>query len=184
MSGCERVVALATSAAIHAAAIAAFWVVREPVVVEEWGVEVEVEVEESEKVKVKSEKVRVKSEKVKVKSEEVRVKSEKVKVKSEKVKREERARVEAPPSVLNKIVPRYPRSARKLKHEGKVTVEAMLDGDGAVVSVRVASSSGFHDLDEAALEAVRNGHFAPAKIDGTGVSATLTMDFEFRLTDR
>ncbi len=49
----------------------------------------------------------------------------------------------------------YPAIARKLGHEGEVAVSFLLARDGSLKSASVSSSSGFFELDEAALEAVR-----------------------------
>ena len=51
--------------------------------------------------------------------------------------------------------PVYPESARRLGREGRVILDAQLDAAGKVVSVQVARSSGSTDLDQAAIEAVR-----------------------------
>jgi TonB family protein len=52
--------------------------------------------------------------------------------------------------------PVYPDSARRLGREGRVILEAQLNDVGKVVSVQVARSSGSGDLDQAAIDAVRN----------------------------
>jgi|GEM_PF-1529122 len=49
----------------------------------------------------------------------------------------------------------YPASSRRLKEEGTVTVSFLLTSSGDLVTLSVASSSGFPDLDDAALDAVK-----------------------------
>jgi len=49
----------------------------------------------------------------------------------------------------------YPASSRRMKEEGTVTVSFLLTSAGDLVTLSVASSSGFPDLDDAALDAVR-----------------------------
>ena len=66
---------------------------------------------------------------------------------------EERAKVVAAPIALNRIVPVYPRSARRRGHEGCVTVEISVAEDGNVVGAEVVASSGHDELDQAALQA-------------------------------
>ena len=51
--------------------------------------------------------------------------------------------------------PVYPDSARRLGREGRVILEAHLNDLGKVISVQVARSSGSSDLDQAAIDAVR-----------------------------
>ncbi|MBO4448896.1 MAG: energy transducer TonB [Kiritimatiellae bacterium] len=93
----------------------------------------------------------------------------------------ERARVVSDPVALNRIVPVYPRSARRKGHEGVVTVEISVAADGAVSDVALVSSSGHRELDEAASSAARSAHFAPATDNGECVSGRLRLTFDFRL---
>lgn len=90
---------------------------------------------------------------------------------------EERAYVLAAPVALNRIAPAYPRSARRKGHEGSVTVEFSLEGNGGVSAAEVAASSGHSELDKAALAAVRAARFAPAEDGGFGGRFSLTLDF-------
>lgn len=59
--------------------------------------------------------------------------------------------------------PHYPRTALRLRQEGTVILKLMVLADGSVVNVSIHQSSGFHRLDEAALEAVKHWHYVPAK---------------------
>jgi protein TonB len=97
------------------------------------------------------------------------------------VAQEERAKVVSDPIALNRIVPTYPRSARRKGHEGRVTVEIAVADDGAVADVEVVASSGYAELDAAALGAARSARFAPATVDGVSVSGRLRLTFDFRL---
>jgi len=94
---------------------------------------------------------------------------------------EERAKVVAAPIALNRIVPVYPRSARRRGHEGCVTVSISVAEDGKVVSAEVLASSGHDELDAAALAAVRTARFAPATENGVSVRGELRLTFDFRL---
>lgn len=93
----------------------------------------------------------------------------------------ERAKVVSAPQALNRIAPAYPRSARRRRREGVVIVEAVVRESGAVEAAEVVSSSGFGDLDGAAVKAVRTAAFVPAKEDGVTVSGRIRLTFEFRL---
>jgi protein TonB len=93
----------------------------------------------------------------------------------------EQARVMSAPVALNKIIPVYPRSARRRGHEGCVTVEISVAEDGHVSGAEIVSSSGHAELDSAALGAVRTAKFAPATEDGASVTGRLRLTFNFKL---
>lgn len=93
---------------------------------------------------------------------------------------DERTAVEAAPVALNRITPAYPRSARRKGHEGSVTVEFSINGDGGVSGVVVAGSSGHAELDASALAAVREARFAPKTAGGAGERFRLTLDFRLK----
>ena len=57
---------------------------------------------------------------------------------------------------------KYPRAARRAGLEGRVVVKLVLDGQGRVLQVDLASSSGHAILDNAALEAARSVKVLPA----------------------
>ena len=94
---------------------------------------------------------------------------------------EEHAAVVSDPIALNRIVPVYPRTARRKGHEGVVTVAISVAEDGVVAHAEVVSSSGYEELDAAALSAVRTARFAPAMSDGVSVRGELRLTFDFRL---
>ncbi len=56
----------------------------------------------------------------------------------------------------------YPLLARKRHWEGKVTVDFVIGPGGRLLESRVGASSGFEELDQAALEAVRRAEPFPA----------------------
>lgn len=94
---------------------------------------------------------------------------------------EERAQIVSDPVALNRIVPAYPRRARRLRHEGRVSVEIVVDADGFVSQTDIIESSGYRELDSAALSAVGTARFAPASKGGVSVCGRLRLTFEFRL---
>ena len=94
---------------------------------------------------------------------------------------QEQARVVSEPRALNKIVPVYPRSARRRGREGVVTLEISVSDSGDVSDAAVVGGSGYGDLDSAAISAVRTAKFAPATEDGVQVEGRLRLTFEFRL---
>ena len=67
---------------------------------------------------------------------------------------------------LNNRAPVYPRASLRRHEEGKVVLELLVRADGTVGEVRVKESSGYQRLDQAALKAVRNWRYVPARQGG------------------
>lgn len=83
------------------------------------------------------------------------------------------------------LQPIYPAEARRLGHEGRVVVSATVGFLGRTRDVSIAQSSGYRDLDDAALAAVRDATFRPAKDDrGNIVESSYRIPFNFVLADR
>lgn len=79
--------------------------------------------------------------------------------------------------------PAYPRSARRLGHEGRVLLEADIDARGRVLDARVAESSGHEELDRAAMKALLRSRFKPGMLGGLRVRSSTRLAFRFRLDD-
>lgn len=77
--------------------------------------------------------------------------------------------------------PRYPALSRRRGEEGTVTLRVELDEEGRVSSARVATGSGFPQLDEAALSAVKTWRCAPSRRNGEPVRAVAMQPFKFVL---
>lgn len=67
-------------------------------------------------------------------------------------------------------VQEYPDSAQVNGEQGSVLVSVYVRPNGRASKIRVAQSSGFADLDNAAVESVLNWRFVPAMQDGDPVS--------------
>lgn len=83
--------------------------------------------------------------------------------------------------------PAYPASARRRGESGTVLVHTTIDTEGAVAAVALARSSGFADLDQAALGAVKEWRFTPALVGETAISCTADVPVVYVLkagTDR
>lgn len=91
------------------------------------------------------------------------------------------ARVDAPPKPRRTIRPVYPKGARQRGEQGEVTVEIEVDAEGRVSEVKVVGSSGFAELDDAAVRAVRAATFVPAKSGGCAVESSARLTLAFRL---
>jgi protein TonB len=78
--------------------------------------------------------------------------------------------------------PRYPASAMRRGEAGTVVVQVQVDAQGQPVSVDVLERSGSRDLDRAAVEAVSNWHFAPARdAAGNAIAGSLSVPIDFKL---
>jgi protein TonB len=87
---------------------------------------------------------------------------------------------EEPPVAINKIKPVYPPMARIGQIEGTVYVIAYIDETGRVVKVEIGGS--IHEsLDKAALEAVKQWRFNPAKMRDKPVAVMVGIPVTFRL---
>lgn len=91
------------------------------------------------------------------------------------------ARVDAPPRPRRTIRPDYPKGARQRGEEGNVLLEIEVLADGTVGEVKVVGSSGFGELDAAAVKAARAARFTPAKSDGNPVGSRARLTLAFKL---
>ncbi|MBI2073875.1 MAG: energy transducer TonB [Gemmatimonadetes bacterium] len=92
-----------------------------------------------------------------------------------------------PPVVVNPESPvNYPQDLWEQQVEGRVVLRLHLDERGNVVpeSTRVSESSGYPALDSAALRAVPDLRFAPARRDGQPVATTFLQPVDFRHQQR
>jgi protein TonB len=65
--------------------------------------------------------------------------------------------------------------------QGVVVLELAVGTDGRVVTARVARSSGFLALDDAARRAAQEWRFRPALLEGQPTLATIQTAVQFRL---
>ena len=91
--------------------------------------------------------------------------------------------VDKPPSPRRRIKPEYPTGARQRGEEGDVTLELDVSADGVVDGVRIVSSCGFAELEQAAIQAVKRAHFVPARRGSANVPSTARLTLTFRLKD-
>jgi len=86
----------------------------------------------------------------------------------------------APPEVVHRVLPRYPEAAQRIKLDGAVIVELLIDPRGDVERATVLRGMPM-GLSESALEAVRQWRFRPSTIDGRPVSVRYVLTVHFRL---
>jgi len=90
---------------------------------------------------------------------------------------------EDPPVPIRQVKPVYPDFAKKSGIEGSVVLEVEVFADGSVGAIEIKKSlmAGPGGLDEAAINAVRQWEFSPAKSGGKPVSVWVTFPVEFSL---
>lgn len=84
-------------------------------------------------------------------------------------------------SYLNNPVPSYPRFSRRKGEEGRVLLKVLVTAKGGPGQVEVESSSGYKRLDEAAINAVQNWRFIPARKGAEALSAYVLVPVKFSL---
>ncbi len=83
------------------------------------------------------------------------------------------------PKLIKKVEPIYPESARKAGIEGVVILEATTDKYGRVIKTRILRS--IPELDQAAIDAVKQWVYEPQIIDGKPKGTTFTVTVAFHL---
>jgi protein TonB len=84
------------------------------------------------------------------------------------------------PSKLSNVSPVYPPMAKQARVEGTVILEATISPLGRVTDVKVLR--GIPLLDNAAIDAVRQWHYSPTRLNGTPVPVVMTVTVNFRLS--
>lgn len=82
---------------------------------------------------------------------------------------------------LNNPAPAYPLLSRRQGETGKVLLQVQVSAHGAAAQVEIKQGSGFSRLDQAALNAVRQWRFVPARRGDTAVAASVVVPITFRL---
>lgn len=84
------------------------------------------------------------------------------------------------PSFIRRIEPVYPPLARRMGREGLVVLKLLIDRHGKLQDIEVVESAG-HGFLDAAIRAVRQSTYAPARRNGQAVSAKAVLPIRFRL---
>jgi protein TonB len=80
--------------------------------------------------------------------------------------------------------PSYPAYSMRMNEQGRVVLLVELNTEGRVSNVQVKTASGYHRLDEAAVNAVKGWRCKPAIRDGVSVIATALQPFVFVMEGR
>lgn len=83
--------------------------------------------------------------------------------------------------IISRTPPRYPPEAVRQRHEGTVLLTFTIGPDGVPLDITVAQSSGFAELDAAALTAARQWRFRALAPDGHATTATTRVPVRFHL---
>jgi TonB family protein len=87
------------------------------------------------------------------------------------------------PVLLKKIAPEYPLAAKKAKLQGFIVVQMVLDKDGIPRAPAVLEMApGCEELAAAAVDAVLQWRYEPAKLDGEPVAVYFTVNVKFALS--
>jgi protein TonB len=84
------------------------------------------------------------------------------------------------PSFIHRAIPVYPPLARRQGKEGRVVLTLLIDQTGRLQKIDVTEGAGF-GLTEAAIEAVRNSTFAPARVNGKKTASRAVLPIRFKL---
>ncbi len=79
--------------------------------------------------------------------------------------------------------PDYPAEARRRSLQGRVVLHVDVSPDGKATNVRVLTSSGYSLLDQAAIAAVQQWNFIPAKQGGVPVAGSADVPVQFRMEE-
>jgi periplasmic protein TonB len=91
------------------------------------------------------------------------------------------ARDDIPRQLSSNAPPVYPPEAIAANWEGSVLVQALVSAEGSVLRASVARSSGIAILDAAALQAVKQWRFSPARKQDRAVDHEVLLPIRFRI---
>lgn len=85
-----------------------------------------------------------------------------------------------PSKLIHQVAPNYPPDLKLARVEGTAVVEASIDADGNVREPYLSTSTGTQ-LDDAAIDAIRQWKYEPLRIDGVPYTVETTITVVFRL---
>lgn len=84
-------------------------------------------------------------------------------------------------SQLSNPAPVYPKLSRRLREEGIVILEILINADGSIGDIRIKHSSGYKRLDDTALKTVKRWRYQPATQGGKAIDYWYEQPIEFNL---
>ncbi len=85
-----------------------------------------------------------------------------------------------PPNPVREVRPVYPAKCKEKNIEGAVILQVGIDEEGSVIDVELLKGA-HKNLDQAAVEALRQWKYQPIKKDGKPVPVTFTVTVDFKL---
>jgi protein TonB len=79
--------------------------------------------------------------------------------------------------------PEYPSASIRMDEQGVVDLDFLIETDGSVVDSKIARSSGYRRLDEAARRALGQCRFAPGTVDGKPERSWAHLRYRWTLKD-
>jgi protein TonB len=77
--------------------------------------------------------------------------------------------------------PEWPKSSLRNEETGTVTLQFLIGVDGRVADSKIVKSSGFRDLDKAAVTGISKCKFKPGSVDGKPEQAWMQMQYVWTL---
>ena len=90
---------------------------------------------------------------------------------------------EEPPVLIKTVIPVYPEMARKAMVEGRLTLLIVVDEKGNVIEAEVVVASPPGIFEEAAIAAMLQWKFKPARQRGEAIRVRMGQTIEFKLKD-
>ncbi len=87
---------------------------------------------------------------------------------------------DTPPRIIRRVEPEYPPRLSLARYRGDVLVAFTVDTDGRVKNPQIVRSLN-HEFDEAALTAIQQFRFEPARLRGVPVAAKFGQEFNFQM---
>jgi periplasmic protein TonB len=84
------------------------------------------------------------------------------------------------PQVMHSVDPEFTEEARRANYQGTVSIELIVDSQGAPQDIRIVRHLSM-GLDQKAIEAVRQYRFKPAMYQGRPVSVQMVINVDFHL---
>lgn len=93
--------------------------------------------------------------------------------------------LDEPPAIVKKVEPVYPKDAKDGNIEGSVWLTVLLSREGTVKKAVVQSrKDGSLSMEKAAIDAVMQFTFTPARIKKEPVETWVSIPFRFRLAEK
>ncbi|MBN1338457.1 MAG: energy transducer TonB [Bacteroidales bacterium] len=87
------------------------------------------------------------------------------------------SKYDVPPQLKSKISPVYPEEAKKAGIKGKVYIKVFIDKEGKAKETIILQ--GINELNAAAIQAVKEAKYGPAKLNGKPVGIWVNLSIEF-----